>query len=580
MIALGSFALLRPWWLLAFPLLAALSLMTRQIHASLGDWARAVDAPLLAAMLERRGGGAGMPGGHFIFWAIALTALALSGPAFRRADASQFRNLDATLIVMDVSNAASSGARLQETVAAAQLILAQGGARQLGLILYAGDAYLASPLTDDASALSALLYAVDDNTVPDAGARPDRALFLARRILHDARIINADVALISAGEGLDSAATREAARLAKDGHAVHTLFVGAGHAVDGSDAPRRAGMAAMAAAGQGVAGDAARPDGVVARISGRAITHMGGSDLQILRMAGLRPVFAVRRRRAVALVLSQVRAMRRLAIFVVMLLPCVAIWLIGVSAAGPALQALGFPAAAAGFFKDPARKGAALYLAKRWAEAADAFGGDAGNAYNRGNALAHADRYAEAITAYEQALAANPDDEDAAFNKALLADLANEKEAAGGADGIAANSAATKARNTHDEPHADGKTGGSGDGFAGNQQGASAPGAQGSSKAGKFDKGDVKSSDAEQGQGKGSAGDAGGAGGGGGELVDVAKMIRDRDRRVARRRDAASVRPTVEWLSTLPDDPGRFLKLQILAEQARRKEHPDKDDDM
>ncbi len=104
------------------------------------------------------------------------------------------------------------------------------------------------------------------------------------------------------------------------------------------------------------------------------------------------------------------------------------------------------------------------------------------------------------------------DDEDAAFNKALLADLVKEKEAAGGADGIAANSAATKARNTHDEPHADGKTGGSGDGFAGNQQGASAPGAQGSSKAGKFDKGDVKSSDAAQGQGKGSAGDAGGIG--------------------------------------------------------------------
>jgi Ca-activated chloride channel family protein len=272
--------------------------------------------------------------------------------------------------------------------------------------------------------------------------------------------------------------------------------------------------------------------------------------------------------------------MKRLAESFVALLPCVAIWLIVAAAAGPALQALGFPAAAARFYKDPTRKGAALYLAKHWTEAADAFGGNPGNAYNRGNALAHAERYAEAITAYEQALAANPDDEDAAFNKALLANLVDEKEAAGGADAIAANSAATTARNTHDEPHADGKTGGSGDGFAGNQQGASAPGAQGSSKAGKFDKGDVKSSDAGQGQGKGSAGDAGGIGSAGGQLVDVAKMIRDLDRRTVRRRDAASVLPTVEWLSTLPDDPGRFLKLQILAEQARRKEHPDKDDDM
>ncbi len=282
MIVLGSFALLRPWWLLAFPLIALALRMTRQTHAGLGDWTRAVDAPLLAAMLSRRGGGAGTPGGHAILWAIALTALALSGPAIKRADTGQFRNLDATLIVVDVSNAASSGARLQEAIAAAQLILAQGGARQLGLILYAGDAYLASPLTDDASALSALLFAIDDDTVPDAGARPDRALSLARHILRDARIVGADIALISAGEGLDQAATREADRLAADGHALHTLFVGAGGASDTSGAVRKAGMAALAAAGQGVAGEAARPDGVVSKISGRAIAHIAGSALQIL----------------------------------------------------------------------------------------------------------------------------------------------------------------------------------------------------------------------------------------------------------------------------------------------------------
>ncbi len=282
MIALGSFALLRPWWLTAFPLMAAALLMTRQSHAGLGDWTRAVDAPLLAAMLQRRGAVARAPKDHAILWAIALTALALSGPAIKRGDANQFRNLDATLIVLDASNAASSAARLQQAVAAAQLILAQSGARQLGLIVYAGDAYLASPLTDDASALGALLFAVDDHTVPDAGARPDRALSLARRILRDARIVGADVALISTGEGLGPATTREAARLARDGHALHTLFVAGQDPADASDAARWGAMMALAVAGQGIAGDAARPDGVIARISGRAIAHMAGSALQIL----------------------------------------------------------------------------------------------------------------------------------------------------------------------------------------------------------------------------------------------------------------------------------------------------------
>ena len=180
---------------------------------------------------EATGAAAGASEDRTIVWAVALTALALSGPAIERSDARQFRNLDATLIVLDVSN----GGALPQAVAAAQLLLAQSDARQMGLLLYAGDAYLASPMTNDAAALSALLFAVDDHTVPDGGARPARALALARRVLRDAQIVAADVVLVGAGEGVDPATAREASRLGSEGHALHTLFV----AGDARDAPRR-----------------------------------------------------------------------------------------------------------------------------------------------------------------------------------------------------------------------------------------------------------------------------------------------------------------------------------------------------
>jgi Ca-activated chloride channel family protein len=158
-------------------------------------------------------------------------------------------------------------------------LLAQGGARQMGLLLYAGDAYLASPLTNDAAALSALLFAVDDRTIPDGGTRPARALALARRVLRDAQIVGADVVLIGAGEGVDPAAAREATRLGAEGHALHTLFVTG----DAQDAPgRRAALAGLAAAGGGLAGSAAEPDDVATRISGRAIAHVEASALQAL----------------------------------------------------------------------------------------------------------------------------------------------------------------------------------------------------------------------------------------------------------------------------------------------------------
>lgn len=272
MIELGFFAFLRPWWLLALPALAIALRVTRQKRAGLGDWTRAVDPHLLDAMLKRQGAATGAPDDRAIVWAVALIALALSGPAVERGDAKQFRNLDAMILVLDVSN----GAGLPQTVSAAQMLLARSGARQFGLLLYAGDAYLASPLTNDVAAMSALLFAVDDHTVPDGGARPDRALALARRVLRDAQIIGADVALIAAGEGVDLAAAREATRLGAEGHALHTLFV----AGDRPDAPRRqAALSELAAAGRGLTGDAAQPDDVMAKVSGRAIAHVAGSAL-------------------------------------------------------------------------------------------------------------------------------------------------------------------------------------------------------------------------------------------------------------------------------------------------------------
>jgi Ca-activated chloride channel family protein len=263
--------------------------------------------------------------------------------------------------------------------------------------------------------------------------------------------------------------------------------------------------------------------------------------------------------------------MKRLAAAVVVLLPCAALWLVGPPMIGQGLLALGYPGAAAALFDDPGQKGATFYFARRWRESADAFGTNAANAYNRGNALARAERFAEAVAAYDQALAAHSDDEDAAFNKALIASLSAEKPTPADANAINATSAASRARDTHDESHADGETGGFGDGFAGSREGASKPGSQGSSKAGKSGRAEQASFESGQGQAKGSADDSDGAGRTGGPQVDVAQTIRDRDRRVRRRMEARSIQPTAEWLSTLPDDPGRFLKLRILAEKARRK---------
>ncbi len=75
-------------------------------------------------------------------------------------------------------------------------------------------------------------------------------------------------------------------------------------------------------------------------------------------------------------------------------------------------------ATAATRFEDPMWKGTSLYLAERFDEALDTFArvNTAEAWFARGNALAHLERYEEAIAAYERALSMRPDYPEAIAN--------------------------------------------------------------------------------------------------------------------------------------------------------------------
>src|SRR5262249_28480086 len=80
--------------------------------------------------------------------------------------------------------------------------------------------------------------------------------------------------------------------------------------------------------------------------------------------------------------------------------------------------------------RDPALEGAAAYRGGDYAAAADAYAGrdDADGHYNRGNALAKAGRYEDALAAYDAALARAPGMPDAVANRKAVADLLERKK--------------------------------------------------------------------------------------------------------------------------------------------------------
>jgi Ca-activated chloride channel family protein len=281
MIAFGHFALLRPWWLLALPAIGLLFALSRPRAGALGSWDKAADAHLLAAMVARGAAapGAGRLRAPAVLATLVLGTIALAGPAWLRTDQSRLRNLDATILVVDASQDLGGNSGIREAASAAHEILQHLAARQAGLIVYAGDAYIASALTDFPGAIDTDLFALDESTVPDPGTRPDRALTLAGKMLEESHIIAGDVVLIAGSGGLQGAsAIRAAAALHGNGHRVYVIDASVRE--DGDKGA--AGLAALAAAGGGFVVPMTKPDHLLDTLDNVAINRTGNSLVNAL----------------------------------------------------------------------------------------------------------------------------------------------------------------------------------------------------------------------------------------------------------------------------------------------------------
>ncbi len=283
MIEVLDVMLLRPQWLLALPVIALLGYYLMPRMTALAGWERAVDPDLMQA-LERLG--RVVPGSGRRNWFPAATALliavALIGPAKQVSEGGSFRNLDGVILVMDLSRSVAEGGHLETSLTAARLAVEQAGTRPVALIVYGGDAYLASAFTSDHRALGTTIAILDGETVPDIGSRPARGLEAARRSLSDADIIVGDVLLVSDGGGIDDAAFREAAAIAARGSRLSGLFVPASAEVAEMPPPDRAKFEDLVRSGGGLVADVRDPLAVSGVMAQSTSTQLAAGDLVTL----------------------------------------------------------------------------------------------------------------------------------------------------------------------------------------------------------------------------------------------------------------------------------------------------------
>jgi len=463
--AVDGLHFIRPLWLYLLPLALLLPWWWRRSRRPSGDWLRVCDPHLLRWLSVREAHNGDRPawrralarsGPWLAGVALAVATLALAGPSWQKLPDTSWSARDARVIALDLSRSMLAEDLRPNRLTRARFRLADllSGTEegQVGLVAFAGDAFVVSPLTNDMNTIANLLPALQPDIIPVAGSRADNALSLAADLLQRSGLSGGQVLLVT-----DSADSRDAAKareLRDRGVVTSVLAVGT---PEGAPIP----------SGGGFVNDRAG-NVVIARLDRSALQQLADAGGGRYSELGASAVTAdpwldqessefMRRDDALGerwrdvgpwlvLLLLPVAlvAFRRGLFFVLPLMLSSGLLLPRDAAAGwwedlwlnddqQAWQALSGedPSRAAALANDPALAGEAWYRSQEFANAQEAWDRQPPSAdahYNRGNALAHLGEYDAAIEAYDEALALQPDMEDALHNREVLQQLKQAQE--------------------------------------------------------------------------------------------------------------------------------------------------------
>jgi len=224
---LEEFHFIRPYWLLTIlPLLVILWLLLRR-QLSSGNWKTVCDPQLLPHLLLDEEGKRRIWPIYALGIGGLLSILALAGPTWERLPQPAFRDQSALVIVLDLSRSMDATdiepSRLVRARFKVADILKQRKEGQTALIVYAEDAFIVTPLTDDTETIASQLSVLNTSLMPSQGSRVDIALKKAGILLKQAGLKKGNVLLIT--DGVNETRARKAIDKLK-GYKVSILGVG------------------------------------------------------------------------------------------------------------------------------------------------------------------------------------------------------------------------------------------------------------------------------------------------------------------------------------------------------------------
>jgi Ca-activated chloride channel family protein len=199
---ISEFHFLRPWWLLAIiPLIGLAGLLWRQapkLHA----WGEVCDPHLLEHLLQKKGQGRRMTSLSFLFLSALFMTFSIAGPTWHKLPVPTFKIIQPRILLLDMSSNMMASDLTPNRLSRAKFKLHDLFSRkevgQFGLIVFTGEPFVVSPLTDDGQTISALLSSLTPDIMPVQGQDLVAALNEANKLIQQAGYQKGQILVLTA----------------------------------------------------------------------------------------------------------------------------------------------------------------------------------------------------------------------------------------------------------------------------------------------------------------------------------------------------------------------------------------------
>jgi len=492
---LDDFHFLRPLWLFALILVALVCFLLYRHKKTAKQWSSLIDAQLLNHLIKADAQRLSpLP---IILIAVGgfVAVLALAGPSWEKLPQPQFVNQQPLVLLVDLSpSMAVEDVKPSRLIKMRFKLIDLLRARQQGLtalIVYAGDAHVLAPLSEDNETLISLVPTLSPQVMPISGSNTEEGVALAVSLLQAQSYNQANIILLT--DGMTPQAAKNVTKLLEDTQ-YHLSIMGIGTA-EGAPIPF---------SNKGFAKDS-QGNIVLAKLDPDLLKKVAEQNAGIYQKLSLTNEDVVALLGHEGKVGDQYRGLEESNSqadkwsdagqwLLLLLIPLALLgfrrgWVLQLVGVSFLITPLFAPSQAHAFewqdlwktqnqqaamayqqedykqaankFNNPSWRGAAQFKAGDFSDSADSFSTqkNADGYYNQGNALAHLGKLEESISAFDKALLLAPEMADAKANKKIVEDLLAQKkqqEQQQGSEGDASKESESDQKQSNQDQSGDG----------------------------------------------------------------------------------------------------------------------------